>query len=115
MEATFANKRFVGQKTVAKEDGILLTQYGDFPVKKGDIVFKPLKGDPEVIPSEKYFNDNYIQVEAANEKRKARPSKSPFEEQYAKALIEFNQMEMNQNEDQDYINELKGLSENKAF
>ncbi|KON87475.1 hypothetical protein AF332_11980 [Sporosarcina globispora] len=107
MEGTFANKRFVGQKIVAQEDGTLLTQFGDFPVKKGEIIFKPLKGDPVVVP-ENYFNENYTQVEAAN-KEKVKVNL----DEMARGYMEMGYL--NQKEDESYINELKELSKNKAF
>lgn len=102
----FANKKFVGEAIKSEADGTLLTQSGEFSVKEGDIIFRPFSGEAEVL-TENWFNEHYVPVEKV--KKKKRPSKSPFEDEYTKALIEFSQMKLKNEEGELYIQGTKEI------
>lgn len=99
MSKFYAHKKFVGEVKVAEEDGILLTQVGEFPYEKGTSLLFPISGDPEIIPENK-LEKLYVPVEPV--KKKHKKEMSPFEEQYIKQLMEFGSLESTE-EDEQYI------------
>jgi len=99
MSQLYAHKKFVGEVMVAEQDGVLLTQVGEFSVKKGEKLFNPLNGDPEIITDSR-LNNLYLPVESPV-KRKA---PDDFAQYFMGAYGEYTGEELNQTEDEQYIN-----------
>lgn len=99
-EIYYIDKRFLGKITDVEDDGFLTTISGDIPVFKGQKIFKNAQ-DENIVMSNKAFNENYILVKRV-ERKQSKPQMSPFEEMYAKQLMEFGSLD-NQEEDEKYI------------
>jgi hypothetical protein len=106
----YAHKKFLIRVHIAESDGFLETAKGIEVVKAGDKIGTNEIGDQFVIPNE-YFNKYYEEVEKVEPKFRKK-SKSPFELEYEKSLVEFGSLP-NPFEDDEYINGTYELSKNK--
>lgn len=52
-----AHKSFVGQVEKAEEDGVIFMFGEEIPVNKGELVFKNLKGEQQLITNKQLDND----------------------------------------------------------
>ncbi len=95
----YAHKKFLVSVNRAEEDGVLLTQFSELPIKKGELFAVDRLGNTFPL-ADKYFKDNYVPVERVNQKRTKQLS--PFEEQYYKTAYE-EMAKLNSEEDSTYI------------
>jgi hypothetical protein len=105
-----AHKKFLVTVVEAKEDGELHTINGTIPVRKGELIAHNQFGEPSIMTRD-YYERNYISVEKVKKQKKF--VKSPFEEAYEKQLIEFNNLEFNSLEDEQYIEGTRELHKNE--
>lgn len=83
MGSLYALKSFTGEVRVAEEDGFIVNQNGEYPVKKNQLIFTDLNGNEMVILKET-LEKNFVEVKVKKTKRKL--NKSLFElEQIAEA------------------------------
>jgi hypothetical protein len=100
----YAHKKFLYTSMMeAETNGELYTIFGSIPYLKGDLIATNWYGDQKIIP--KGQDDEHIPVEMKLNTPSKKPS--PFEEQYAKQLIET--PILNQNEDEDYIKNTRNM------
>lgn len=107
----FAHKKFLVTAELVEEDTIIETISGEIPLKKGEWKLTDIDGNTFPITHTR-FKDYYVSVDLAKEKQ-PRKKPSPFEEAYAKQLVEFGGL--NQTEDETYIQGTKKLVQNKVF
>jgi hypothetical protein len=93
-----------------EEDGTLLTQSSEVPVKTGDIIITNEFGNSSVVPEDTFYKF-YKPVRKVRKSRK--PTTSPFEEAYAKQLMEFS-LDSNIESDE-YITGTRDLIQNKPL
>lgn len=99
MGSLYALKSFTGEVRVAEEDGFIVNQNGEYPVKKNQLIFTDLNGNEMVILKET-LDKLYVPVKV-KKKHKRKLHASPDDlEQIAKAYGEVSQFE----EDEKYIN-----------
>jgi hypothetical protein len=110
--SVYAHKNFLVHVNRVEEEGTVQTQSGVLPVFVGDILTTDEYGNTTVM-NERYFLDNYVEVEKVKPKQRKRKV-SPFEQEYTKQLMEFGCLESNV-EDQEYISGQMELTKNKAF
>jgi hypothetical protein len=103
----YAHKNGLVSVARVTEKGTLLTQSGELPVFPNELILCDQHGNTYPV-SEKWFNENYIEVE------KVQPKPSQFEQEYTKQLMEFGSLE-NNIEDQEYIDGQRKLIANKPF
>lgn len=98
---------------IAQEDGHIETLNGTIPYKKGHVITTDFYGNKQVILKH-ILDEAFVQVEV---KEKPRPDMqlSSFAEQYMNAYASYTGAELNQEEDQDYINKTRELIKDKAF
>lgn len=106
----YALKSSLVDVEVAKENGILETETYKLPYSEGERILTYMNGQVEVI-SEALFNKRYVPVKEVVIKEIRVKHKSPFEEQYELALMNFNLD--SQLEDQEYIQGTQKLANNK--
>lgn len=98
MGSLYALKSFTGSVRELEEDGFVINQNGEFPAKKGTMVFTDLNGNEMVILKES-LDRLYVEVKV-KKKAKRKLNASPDDlEQIAKAYGEVQQFE----EDEKYI------------
>lgn len=101
-----ALKNFTGELKVAEEPGVLVNQAADLPYKKGELLFFPIAGEPQIL-SGKYVEERFVEVEVKKSKKKAITKKYDLDE-IEKA---YKQDWIN---NEDYIFETE-LTKNKVF
>lgn len=102
----YVDKKFLGSVSEVEADGTLTTIRGNIPVYKGQYVVHFRNGE-DVVMDREYFINEYTPVKEVKKKTKVNL------DEMAKGYMEM--AYLNQNEDENYINELKELSQNKAF
>lgn len=102
----YANKRFLCSMRIAEEDELLDSETCYHQALKGELLLKDYNGR-EFPVTEEYFQNNYVEVEIVEDKHKY--DMNELANGYA-ALSE-----LNQEEDQDYINGMEKIVKDKAF
>ena len=93
----YAHRSFLVEVEVAKENGIIETQFGSIPVFKGEMILEDSNGKLEVM-SESFFNKRYVPVEEVVVKG---DSASSYEAAYKEFSLDSNE------EDEEYITDFQ--------
>ena len=104
----YVDKKLLGTKKSVEMDGTLLTMDCELPVFKGQIIFTNHAGQ-HLVMSEKHFEDNYLEVE----KKENKPLSNFTYEQMAAGYQAM--AELDPEEDENYIKELKNNLSDKPF
>ncbi|MED3562415.1 hypothetical protein [Bacillus xiapuensis] len=95
----YVHKKHIMTAQKIEKDSMIPTQIGETLALEDQIALKDCYGNVDIV-NEEWLNDNYVLVK--KERKQIKPQKSPFEEMYAKQLVEFGSLP-NQEEELEYI------------
>lgn len=98
----YAHKSFLCDIEIAEQDGYILTEIEEIPVKKGEIVLTDLNGKSMIV-TESMFEDNYVEVEYYNKEKESTFDQDAIANGYA-TMTDW--MTSNE-EDSNYINDFQ--------
>jgi hypothetical protein len=109
MSMQYVPRKYLYSAQEVEEDGFLLTENGEIPVQKGNVVLHNEFDNP-IVETKDNLSNTYAKVNKVK-KSPRKTEMSPFEIEYMKGLLEFGGL--NQNEDQDYIDGQMNLNKIK--